>query len=55
MTDAPHDPTLRCSVCRKKLPTKVDRQKRKVGADVCLCHHHWLDDKTYVPPEVVDE
>ncbi len=50
--DETRDYTLRCSVCRKKIPTKVDQQKMQVGPDVCLCDHHWLNDTTYEPPEV---
>lgn len=49
-SDAP-----RCSICRKKMPTKTDKQKMRVGPDVCLCEHNWLQHTKYVPPEVVDE
>lgn len=51
-TPTPEPP--RCSYCRKKMPTTVDRKKMAVSSDVCLCEHNWLQGKTAVLPEVRD-
>jgi hypothetical protein len=45
---------LRCSVCRKKIRTPEQRVIGRIGIDVCVCEHHWLNDTTYEPPIVMD-
>ena len=52
-TPTPEPP--RCSVCRKKMPTEIDKQKVEIGKGVCVCDHNWLDRPIaerpgYVPP-----
>ena len=38
---------LRCSCCRKKIPTKEERDlvsqkaSREIPAELCRCEHHW--------------
>jgi len=45
---------LRCSVCRKKIRTATQRRDGRIGAEVCICEHHWLTDAVYDAPLVIN-
>jgi hypothetical protein len=36
------------------MPADADKATMRVGPNVCLCDHNWLDDTAVVLPEVVD-
>lgn len=45
------DHRLRCSVCRRLMPTADERSDGLATEETCLCEDKWLPGKPPPPPE----